>query len=148
MLKKTLLPTLLGLLLILSGTASAENSQDFGDYVVHFNALNTNYLSPAITREYGLKRSKNRGMLNIAVMRKVMGTTGTPVTAEINASATNLTGQKRDIALREVREGTAIYYIGDFPISNEETLRFKLHVKPAGDREANEVKFTHQFFTQ
>ncbi len=148
MLKKTLLPTLLGLLLILSGTASAENSQDFGDYVVHFNALNTNYLSPAITREYGLKRSKNRGMLNIAVLRKVMGTTGTPLTAEIHASATNLTGQKRDIALREVREGTAIYYIGDFPISNEETLRFKLHVKPEGSGGANEVKFTHQFCTQ
>ncbi|VAW80140.1 FIG003551: hypothetical protein [hydrothermal vent metagenome] len=148
MLNKTLLPTLLGLLLVLSGMASAENSQDFGNYVVHFNALNTNYLPPAITREYGLKRSKNRGMINVAVLRKVMGTTGTPVAAEISASATNLTGQKRDIALREVREGNAIYYIGDFPISHEETLRFKLHVKPGDDGEANEVKFTHKFYTQ
>lgn len=148
MLKKTLLPFLLGVLLTLSGTAGAENSQDFGDYVVHFNALNTNYLPPTVTREYGLKRSKNRGMINIAVLHKVMGTAGKPVAAEINASATNLTGQKRDIALREVREGTAIYYIGDFPISHEETLRFKIHVKPGGNSDAHEVKFSHQFFTE
>jgi len=148
MLKKILLPFLLGTLLTLSGTASAENSQDFGDYVVHFNALNTNYLPPSVTREYGLKRSKNRGMINVAVLRKIMGTTGKPVEAVISASATNLTGQKRTIPLREIREGTAIYYIGDFPISHEETLRFILNVKPADNSEAHEVKFSHQFFTQ
>ena len=148
MLKKTLLPFLFGVLVALSGAASAENSQDFGDYVVHFNALNTNYLPPSVTREYGLKRSKNRGMVNIAVLRKVMGTAGKPVAAEITADATNLAGQKRDIPVREVREGNAIYYIGDFPISHEETLRFTLHVKPGDNGEAHEVKFTHQFFTE
>jgi len=148
MLEKILLPFLLGVLLTLSGTASAENSQDFGDYVVHFNALNTNHLPPSVTREYGLKRSKNRGMVNVAVLHKVMGTAGKPVAAELSASATNLAGQKRDIALREVREGTAIYYIGDFPIAHEETLRFTIHVKPGDNSEANEVKFSHQFFTE
>jgi hypothetical protein len=148
MLNKTLLAFLFGVLLTLSGTASAENSQDFGDYVVHFNALNTNYLPPSVTREYGLKRSKNRGMLNVAVLRKVMGTTGQPVAADISANATNLTGQKRDIALREIHEGNAIYYIGDFPISHEETLRFTLHVKPKDNSDAHEVKFSHQFFTE
>lgn len=148
MLKKTLLPFLFAVLVTLPGVSSAENSQDFGDYVVHFNALNTNYLPPAVTREYGLKRSKNRGMINVAVLRKVMGTAGKPVEAKIDASATNLTGQKRDIALREVREGNAIYYIGDFPISHEETLRFTLHVKPDDNVEAHEVKFSHQFFTE
>jgi len=148
MFKKTLFPFLLGVLLFLPGAASAENAQDFGDYVVHFNALNTNYLPPSVTREYGLKRSKNRGMLNIAVLRKVMGTTGKPVKAEVSAIATNLTGQKRKIDLREVHEGNAIYYIGDFPISHEETLRFTIHVKPEGKLEAHEVKFSHQFFTE
>ncbi len=148
MFKKNMPPFLFGVLLALTGVAQAENSQDFGDYVVHFNALNTSYLPPSVTREYGLKRSKNRGMINIAVLRKVMGTTGEPVTAEITASATNLAGQKRDIELREVREGNAIYYIGEFPIAHEETLRFTIRVKPDGKLEAHEVKFSHQFFTQ
>lgn len=145
---KHLLLFLFSILIAMSGTTQAENSQDFGDYVVHFNALSTNHLPASVTREYGLRRSKNRGMINIAVLRKIMGTTGTPMMAEISASARNLTGQKRDIKLREVREGTAIYYIGDFPITHEETLRFTVKVKPEGESEAQEVKFKQQFFTE
>ncbi|HFD80594.1 MAG TPA: DUF4426 domain-containing protein [Gammaproteobacteria bacterium] len=148
MYKKNLLTFILGLLLAFAGTAFAENSQDFGDYVVHFNALGTTQLPPTVTKEYGIKRSKNRGMINIAILRKVLGTTGNPVSAEVSASATNLTGQKRDIALREIREGTAIYYIGDFPITNEEVLRFTVHVKPEGQKDRYEVNFKQQFFTR
>ncbi len=148
MYKKNLLPWLCGALIVLSVTAYAENSQDFGDYVVHFNALSTTHVPPAVTKEYDIKRSKNRGMINISVLRKMLGTTGEPVNADISATATNLTGQKRDISLREIREGTAIYYIGVFPITHEETLRFSVNVKPQGSSETQEVKFKQQFFTE
>ena len=148
MYKKNIMLLLFSLLLGLGGVASAENSQDFGDYVVHFNALNTSHLPPGATREYGIKRSKNRGMINVAVLRKIMGTAGKPVAAEVSAVATNLTGQKRTISLKEVTEGTAIYYIGDFPITHEETLRFAVSVKPDGQNDTYEVKFKQQFFTE
>jgi hypothetical protein len=146
--KNSLVSLLIGALITLSWAAHAENSQDFGDYVVHFIALSTTDLSPTVTREYDIKRSKNRGMINIAVLQKVLGTAGAPVGAEISASATNLTGQKRDITLREIREGTAIYYIGEFPITHEETLRFTVLVKPQGESETQKVNFKQQFFTQ
>jgi len=147
--KKIILSFFAGLAaLLLAAVAQAENSQDFGDYVVHFNALSTDMLPASVTKQYGLKRSKNRGMINIAVLRKVLGTTGKPVTAEVTASAANLTGQQRDINLREIREGTAIYYIGDFPVTHEETLRFRVSVKPEGEAETFEVKFKQQFFTR
>lgn len=148
MYKKELLPILLSILMVVAGSAKAENSQDFGDYVVHFNALSTVYLPPSVTKQYNIKRSKNRGMINIAILRKMLGTPGKPVAAEITAAATNLTGQKRDIALREIREETAIYYIGEFPITHEETLRFRLYVKPEEGSEAHEVTFRQQFFTE
>ncbi len=148
MYKKSLLSLLLCVLVTLSWGARAENSQDFGDYVVHFNALSTAHLPPSVTREYNIKRSKNRGMINIAVLQKVLGTAGAPVSAEITASATNLTGQKRSIELREIREVTAIYYIGEFPITHEETLRFTVLVKPQGESETHQVNFKQQFFTE
>jgi hypothetical protein len=148
MYKKNMMSLLFSLLVALSGASFAENSQDFGDYVVHFNALNTTHLPPGATREYGIKRSKNRGLVNIAVLHKTLGTAGKPVSAGLNAEATNLTGQKRAINLREVREGPAIYYIGDFPITHEETLRFKVSVKPEGQPETYEVNFKQQFFTE
>lgn len=146
--KKNVMPLLFSLLFALSLSCHAENSQDFGDYVVHFNALNTTYLPPDSTRQYGIQRSKNRGMVNITVLSKTLGTAGKPVSADVTATASNLTGQKRVISLREIHEGSAIYYIGDFPITNEETLRFTVNVKPEGQKETFEVRFKQEFFTQ
>ncbi|MEE9492139.1 MAG: DUF4426 domain-containing protein [Gammaproteobacteria bacterium] len=134
--------------LLMAQPVFAENSQDFGDYVVHFNALSTNSLPATVTKQYGIKRSKNRGMINIAVLAKTLGTTGKPVAGKVSASARNLTGQKREIPLREIREGTAIYYIGEFPVTHEETLRFLVNVTPEDTDESHEVKFKQQFFTQ
>jgi hypothetical protein len=146
--KNNMIAILFSLLFALSGGASAENSQDFGDFVIHFNALNTAHLPPDATREYGIKRSKNRGMINIAVLHKIMGTAGTPVAAEVSATASNLAEQKRIIAFQEIREANAVYYIGDFPISHEDTLRFTVKVKPEGQAETYEVKFKQEFFTE
>ena len=128
--------------------ASAENSQDFGEYVVHFNALTTDNLPPTVTREYGITRSKNRALLNVAVLKKVLGTTGQPVSASISVSTSNLTGQRRDIELREIREGSAIYYIGEFGVTHEDNLDFTLIVQPEGLERPLQVQFQQRFFTR
>jgi hypothetical protein len=134
--------------LLLALPASAENSQDFGEYVVHFNALTTDNLPPTVTREYGITRSKNRALLNVAVLKKVLGTTGQPVSASISVSASNLTGQRRDIELREIREGSAIYYIGEFGVTHEDNLDFSLIVQPEGLERPLQVQFQQRFFTR
>jgi len=146
MYKKNVMSFLFSLLIAASSASFAENSQDFGDYVVHFNALNTTYLPPTATHEYGIKRSKNRGMINIAILYKMLGTAGKPVAAAVTANATNLTGQKRDISLREVREGPAIYYIGDVPVANDETLVFTVDATPVNETRRFSVRFQRQFF--
>ena len=70
---------LLGCLLGMTTLSShAENSKDFGQYVVHFNALATDQLPARVAREYRITRSKNRGMINITVLRKVLGSRHQP----------------------------------------------------------------------
>lgn len=125
----------------------AEQSQDFGDYVVHFNAIGTDFLPPKVAKEYSIKRSNQRAMLNIAVQKKKLGTSVQPVTAKVTAAAVNLAGQSKDIKLREIREPYAIYYIGEFSISNEETLKFTVDVMPEESGDPLTVKFRQQFFT-
>ena len=127
---------------------SAENSQDFGEHVVHFNALITNTLPPSVTKQYGITRSQNRAMLNIIVLKKVMGMPGEPVPASIKASAVNLTGQRKHWTLRKIEEGNAIYYIAEFPVANEEILDFDIQVQPAGDTQTFNVRFRRQFYTR
>ena len=129
-------------------SAAAENSQDFGDYVIHYNALATDMLPPAVARDYHITRSQNRGMLNITILKKVLGSPGQPVHARVEASAKNLAGQDRSIRMREIREGNAIYYIGEFGVANEETLKFSVRARPQGERDFYTVEFSQDFYTR
>jgi len=135
------------LLLLLPFSASAENSTKIPGYTIHHNALTTDMLSPAVAQSYGIRRSKGRAMLNISIIQDVPGTTGKAVTAEVKAVARNLIGQNRDIPLREIREGNAIYYIGDFQVGHREHLTFLLDVTPAGESRAFQAKLEHEFYT-
>ena len=76
-------------------------------------------------------------------------TPGTPVRAAVTAKATNLTGQRREIAVREIEEtGGAIYYLGEFPVHNMETWRFEVAVAIEGETDPLQVRFTQQFYTE
>jgi hypothetical protein len=141
--------------LILLGTLSfslaveAQQSQDFGEYVVHYNALNTNLIPPQVAQGYGIQRSSSRALLNVTVLKKVMGSPGTPVTAEVTATATNLTGQTREIEIRRADDPEgANYYLGEFPVHNLETYRFNIKVTIDGLSEPLVVKFEQQFYTE
>jgi len=127
--------------------AHADNSKDFGDYVVHYNSLATDLLTPEVAREYHITRSQNNGMVNITVLKKVLGSPGQPVHARVEVTATNLNGQMKSVHMREVREGNAIYYIGQFGVSNEETIKFDVRVQPQGSMNSLQVQFSQDFYT-
>ena len=126
---------------------SNETSRDFGDYVVHFNALSTDQLTADVAKSYDIVRSPNRAMLTISIIKKAPGTIGSSVAGTVTASATNLTGQLKQINVREIGDGDAIYYIGEITVANEETLTFSAQVTPAEGSESFPVEFRKQFFT-
>jgi hypothetical protein len=107
--------------------ASAEQSQDFGPYAVYYSAITTDTPLP-VARQYGITRSKNRAVLTMTVLKKVMNTTGTPVSAT-SGNATNLSAQMRGLTAYQGRE--TIYYISG-SVADCETLDFNLQVVPAG----------------
>lgn len=132
-----------------AAAAPAQQSQDFGEYVVHYNALNTNLIPPEVAQAYGIVRSSSRALLNVTVLKKVMDTPGTPVSANVTASGTNLTGQRREIELREIKEpGGAVYYVGQFPVHNLETYQFEVTVAVEGEAQPLDVRFKQQFYTE
>ena len=148
--QKTLLRiTRLITLFILTMTASsvmAESSKDFGNYVIHYNAFRSDTLEPEVAKAYNLTRRNNRAILNIAVLKKVMNTTGTPTAATITGHASNLTGQLKKLEFREIKEGTAIYYLAETQFSDGEFLKFKLKVSIDGEEHAARLKFDKRFF--
>ena len=112
-----------------------ETFKDFGNYEVHYNALRTDELTPEIARNYGIQRSSNRVMLNVTVLRKeAEHAPRKPVEADVTVDAYNLNGQLKDLEMRRVSEGEAIYYIGEVSISGTEILVFDISVTPAGTK--------------
>lgn len=137
-------------LLLVPATAPAQQAEDIGQHLVHYNALNTNALPPEVASAYGIQRSGSRAMLNIAVLRKSdsADSMNTPTHAKVSARAVNLTGQPRDIELREIEDDDAVYYIGTFRIHNEETLTFTISVQPEGSKQPpQQFSFQQQFYT-
>jgi hypothetical protein len=136
--------TLLGF----GSSASAESAMEFGDYVIHYNAFRSDTLTPEIAKSYNLTRRNNRVIVNIAVLKKVLNTTGKPTAAEVTGHVSNLTGQMKNVEFQQVKEDTAIYYLAEVQFTEGEFLKFELKVTPEGETQPARLKFDKRFSTQ
>jgi hypothetical protein len=161
MLRRTLLISIFALISACGGPGESANvpeaqpagatSVDTGNHIVHFSAQSTDQLPPAVAREYNIVRSKNRAMLNVSVIGK---SDSRPVSAEVTVNTVNLTGQLKNITMREIKEGredqdeiVAIYYIGDTTVANREVLVFDISVRPEGEETVSKLRFKRQFYS-
>ncbi len=125
----------------------AESSKEFGDYVVHYNAFRSDTISAEVAKQYNLARANNRVLINIAVLKKVMNTTGKPTSSAVTGHASNLTGQLKKLEFKQITEGNAIYYLAETKISDGEFLKFDIKITPEGGAKAARLQFDKRFFT-
>ena len=145
--RRQLLVLLLASALLAPLSALAENSTSAGGYTIHYNAFTTSTLTPEVAKAYGIQRSKFRGMLNVSVIKEKEGTTGSSVPARVDVNTLVLTGQSSRLSMREIKEQGAVYYVGEFPVQNEEKVNFVIEVTPEGSMETVIVNMEQQFFT-
>ena len=120
---------------------------EFGDYVVHINALNTSALTPDIAEKYGITRSGRSGLVNLVVLQKTdKPGTSQPIKASVTVKAANLTGQVKSADIQEVVDGESIYYLGVVSIDDQETINFDFDIVPEGSNRKLPVRFTHEFY--
>lgn len=137
------------ILTIACGSLAAQQSEDFGRYVVHYNVINSNLIPAQVAQGYGIKRSASRALVNITVMDMSVGEIGEPVSAQITTYTINLSGQRRDVDMREISDPEGgLYYIGELPIHNMESYNFKVNIKLASEPKAFELEFRQQLYTQ
>lgn len=130
---------------VISGWAHAEKAQKFGNLEIHYNALTTNDLLPEVARMYKIERSNTRGLLTISVLKKNDMGVALPVPAKISMFVTNMTQQLSPLVMREIKEGTAVYYLAEFRVAAPDTLTFTGVVETAGEPR-REVKFSQRFY--
>lgn len=146
---KILFKTLILLAAMTSTSAIAQQAQEFDDYIVHYNALNSSLITPEVAKAYGIRRSDSRALINISVLKNAEDKTATAVKAKVTASGRNLTGQTRNVDMREIDDGDgAIYYIGELSVRNMETFDFTVVVLVEDQNSPFNVKFRQQFYTE
>jgi hypothetical protein len=132
-------------LALLSLPASAQLSERFGPYELHYSVVNTTFLAPKVAAAYNLVRGKDRAILNLAV-REHGDNGATPRPMALKGRTWDLTQNTVELEFQEVREGPAIYYIAEFRFFNEEWRHFEVYFRPEGGEETFSFRFQHQMY--
>jgi hypothetical protein len=123
----------------------AEIAQKFGPIEIHYNALTTDGLLPEVARAYKIERSKTRGLVTMSILKQNTVGALSPMPAKLTVYVTNLNQQLANVAMREVREGAAIYYLGEFRVAPPDTLKFTATVEMEGEP-TREIVFNQKFY--
>lgn len=126
-----------------------QSYAEFGSYVIHVNAMTSDDLTPEIAQSYGITRSEDLGLINLVVLQK-SGEPGMdkPVPAQVKLQTANLTGQLKNVPLKEIQDGISIYYIGTVSVENRETINFDFDIRPAGSDRTLRARYSHEFYTR
>lgn len=131
--------------ILLAPLAHAEQAEKFGNVEVHYNAMLSTDLLPDVAKAYKIDRSPTRGIVTVSVLRKNAMGVAQPIPATLTAYMVNLSNQLGNIDMREIREGNAIYYLGEFRVTPPNTLKFTVTVEVVGDPR-REVHFSQRFY--
>jgi len=122
---------------------AAAQFHAFDNLEVHYIALPSTFLQPDVAQTYKIKRSRYNGLINISVLDK--NTDNKAISASLSGTGKNLLGQSHTLSFTEIKEGDSIYYIADFPFTNEEIVNFNIMIKT--QNKTNILKFQHKFYT-
>lgn len=129
----------LALPVLAADAAKPERKEVFGDVTVHYSVFNSTFLQPQTAQASGLVRSKNQGVLNIAVLKA-----GKPGPANVSGTVSDLTSRKSNLSFKQVSDQGAVYYLAQFPVDQPETLTFSITV---GSGDANNTfSFNQEVF--
>ena len=123
-----------------------------GDVTIRASAVQTSTLDAAVARGYGIPRDDNTILLLVMVRQGPDGD-DTALPARITATVTDLRGQARPIAMRELRTDDPdsdsgrplLDYIGTVDASLPDTLRFDVAIVRENGATAT-MQFNREFF--
>ncbi len=123
--------------------ANAENMKKLGSMNVHYMAIGSTFFTPEIAKVYGITRSRYNGLVNISVLDNSQK--GTPAkSVSIVGKAKNNLGQFKELEFKEVKEGSAIYYLAQVKYNNEETIHFDIQITDGTEQQ--QLKFSQKFY--
>lgn len=126
------------------GNAAGSETVRQGDVFMHVTAVQTDKLPEQVVRRYGATRDA-RTVLVVMSLRLGDGADAKALPAQrVRATATDLLGRKQTLAMREMREGDLIDYVGTAQVAPPDTLRFEVSMDSG--RSVHPARFNRDFF--
>ena len=115
-----------------------------GDVSMRASVVQTSMLGAAVASQYQIRRDANTVLLLVAVRQGADGAE-TALPAQVTATATDLSGQRQSIAMRELRVGDLLDYVGTVQTTLPDTLRFDVTIVREGGATST-MQFTREFY--
>ncbi len=114
------------------------------DQTVYLSTNKSTDISEFEADKYDIERKKDLVLLNVSVINNKDFTN---CNVEIDVTANNLLGQKKEIKILEIVENNSVSYAALTSVSNLETLNYDVKVTLI-DGSSKNFKYTHQFYTE
>jgi hypothetical protein len=137
---------LLWALCLVSTGTQAQLSERFGNYELHYSVVNTTFIEPEVAAQYGLARGSRRAIINLSLREHLDDGSTEAREMTLTGLSRDLTQQQVDFDFIEVREGPAIYYIGEFKFINREWRFFEVSFSPKDSEESFSFEFKRQMY--
>lgn len=134
-----LLTACLGASAMAAGPIDSNRQKAFGDITVHYSTFTSSFLQPETAQAVGVVRSKNKGMINVSVIKGVE-----PVAAQVTGTIKDLTGKSEILTFKQITEKGAIYYLAPYAVPQQEHRTFTINVETGG--KAHGFSFTQELF--
>ncbi len=146
---KYLLAALVAIALLLTAElAAAEQFIEDKDYIIHYSAFTSTLIKPEVAKAYGLTRSRQRGLVNISVQRKMPEGLPKAVTSKLKGFTGQLGGSEIPLKFKLITEGDAIYYLAEFLVRDGDKMNFDINVQPTPDHAPMKLSFSQAFFSE
>lgn len=131
---------------MLAMSVSAQQSERFDQYELHYSVVYTTFLSPETAAEYNITRGRKKAMLTLSVRDAEAGeTAGRPML--IKGKTWDLI-HSIELDFQVIQEGSATYYIAPFEFIDREWRFFKFDFRPEGSNKTYQFDFKNQLWLQ
>ncbi len=134
-----LLTACLGASAMAAGPIDSNRQKAFGDITVHYSTFTSSFLQPETAQAVGVVRSKNKGMINVSVIKGVE-----PVAAQVTGTIKDLSGRSEILTFKQITEKGAIYYLAPYNVPQQEVRVFTINVETGG--KAHGFQFNQELF--
>jgi len=124
-------------------TAFGPATLHAGDLTIRASAVPTSTLAVSVADQYGIQRGDDTVLLLVALRQGPEGREES-VPAQVSVTVTDLSGQRQDVPMRQLRSGDLLDYVGTLDVSAPDTLRFDLRIVREGGEVSN-MQFTREF---